>query len=144
MKLNDMSVEELELLSYTDLTYMILKENKLAMNTSVIFKTICDLLDYSDEQYVDGIGDFYTSLTIDKRFILLENNEWDLREKHSINLFEDDEDDEDVDFFETEEDVEENLDNDEELDDELDNDLDDELDDEIDDLTIVDDEELEM
>ena len=41
------------------------------MNTSVIFKTICDLLDYSDEQYVDGIGDFYTSLTIDKRFILL-------------------------------------------------------------------------
>lgn len=144
MKLNDMSVEELELLSYTDLTYMILKENKLAMNTSVIFKTICDLLDYSDEQYVDGIGDFYTSLTIDKRFILLENNEWDLREKHSINLFEDDEDDEDVDFFETEEDVEENLDNDEELDDELDNDLDNDLDDEIDDLTIVDDEELEM
>ena len=26
MKLNDMSVEELELLSYTDLTYMILKK----------------------------------------------------------------------------------------------------------------------
>ena len=51
MKLKQMSKEELELLSYTDLTYMILKENKKSMNTPTIFKKICDLLGYSDEEY---------------------------------------------------------------------------------------------
>ena len=40
MKLKQMSKEELELLSYTDLTYMILKENKKSMNTPTIFKKI--------------------------------------------------------------------------------------------------------
>ena len=33
MKLKDIPVEELELMSYTDMTYMILKENKKPLNT---------------------------------------------------------------------------------------------------------------
>ena len=41
MKLKQMSKEELELLSYTDLTYMILKENKKSMTAPTIFKKIC-------------------------------------------------------------------------------------------------------
>ena len=41
MKLKDKSPEELELLSYTDLTYMILKEEKKTMNTPTIFRKIC-------------------------------------------------------------------------------------------------------
>ena len=41
MKLKEMTKEELEGLSYTDLTEMILKENKKAMNTPSIFKKIC-------------------------------------------------------------------------------------------------------
>ena len=49
MKLKEMSKEELEVLSYTDLTEMILKENKKAMNTPSIFKKICDLLELSEE-----------------------------------------------------------------------------------------------
>ena len=73
MLLKDMSKEEIELLSYTDLTNLILTENKTSMNTPTIFKKICDLLGYSEEEYTDKIGDFYTSLTIDKRFVLLEN-----------------------------------------------------------------------
>ena len=44
MKLKDMKKEELEVLSYTDLTEMILKENKKPMNTASIFKKICDYL----------------------------------------------------------------------------------------------------
>ena len=72
MKLKDMKKEELEVLSYTDLTEMILKENKKPMNTPSIFKKICDLLELSEEEYTNQIGDFYTSLTTDKRFILLD------------------------------------------------------------------------
>ena len=38
MKLKDMTYEEIELLSYTDLTYLLLKENKQPMNTPTIFR----------------------------------------------------------------------------------------------------------
>lgn len=140
MLLKDMSKEELELLSYTDLTNLILSENKKSMNTPTIFKKICDLLELSEEEYMDKIGDYYTSLTIDKRFVLLENHEWDLRERHAIELVIDEEDEEEDEEISSEEDeeIEEDVD-DEEIssEDELDDD------DDLDDLTVIDDEEDE-
>ena len=142
MKLKDMKKEELEVLSYTDLTEMILKENKKPMNTPSIFKKICDLLELTEEDYTNQIGDYYTSLTTDKRFILLDTAEWDLKDKHKveINLDEEDEDEEVFDEEETEdeEEIEEIEDESIEItDDEID------LDDGMEDLTIVDDEDLE-
>ena len=142
MKLKEMSKEELEVLSYTDLTELILKENKKAMNTPSIFKKICDLLELTEEDYANQIGDYYTSLTTDKRFILLDTAEWDLKDKHKveINLDEEDEDEEvfDEEESENEEEVEEVEDESIEVtDDEVD------LDDGMEDLTIVDDEDLE-
>ena len=106
-----------------------------------IFKYICDLLELSDDEYANKIGDYYTSLTTDKRFILLDSAEWDLKDKHKVDIVLDEEDDED-DFFEEEleEDEEENLGESVEVtDDEID--LDDN--DDMEDLTIVDDDELE-
>ena len=50
MKLKDMTKEELEVLSYTDLTELILKENKKAMNTPSIFKKICELLELTEDE----------------------------------------------------------------------------------------------
>lgn len=142
MRLKNRSKEELEMLSFTDLTEIILKENKKPMNTPTIFKTICEILEYTDSEYSDKIGEFYTSLTTDKRFVFLETAEWDLKDNHSIPLIID-EDDEDIeeeveseDEIELEEDLEENID-----DIDLDDDLDD--DDDLGDLDIVDDEELD-
>ena len=108
MKLNKMQKEELETLSYTDLTEMILKEEKKSLNTPSIFKKICSLLELTDDEYTSQIGDFYTSLTTDKRFVLLDNACWDLRDKHKIeiNLNEEDEEDDDT---EDEEDEDENV-----------------------------------
>ena len=103
MNLKNMTKEELELLSYTDLTYMLLKETNKPLNTPTIFKEICKLLGLTDEEYSSKIGDFYTSLTTDKRFLLLESSEWDLREKHSVQLLID-EDDEEEEIEENEED----------------------------------------
>lgn len=142
MKLKNMSKEELELMSYTDLTEMLIKENKKPMNTPTVFHKICDLLGYSEDEYASKIGDYYTSLTIDKRFVLLDNNEWDLRDHHSIDLSleEDDEEDEEMMEEEVEEpEEEENIDEvntDEEL--EVDDD------DDIDELNIISDEDDEM
>jgi len=144
MKIKEMSKEELEGLSYTDLTEMILKENKKAMNTPSIFKKICNLLELTEEDYTNQIGDYYTSLTTDKRFILLDTAEWDLKDKHKVEIDlsaddeeefdEESEDEEDLEDEEIEETEDESI---EITDDEID------LDDDMEDLTIVDDEDLE-
>ena len=143
MKLKNMSIEELETMSYTDITYMLLKENKKSMNTAELFKNICELLELTEEEYSEKIGDFYTSLTIDKRFHMLENAEWDLMENHKVELQVDDDEE-----IETEEESEEEEDSEEETEENIDalDSLDDELDDVDDDtldLSIVTEEELE-
>ncbi len=139
--LKNMKLEELEILSYADLTELILKEENKTFTTPVIFRKICDLLGYTDEEYTDKIGDYYTSLTTDKRFVFLDNNEWDLREKNPVDIVLDDEEDEDEEIEDEEEEAideyEEDIDSaleDEELDDN---------DEELDDLAILTDEELE-
>jgi len=124
MNLKNMNKDELELLSYADLSYMILKENNKPMNTPSIFKTICDLLEYSETQYMEKIGDFYTSLTTDKRFLLLETTEWDLKENHVVKVA-------------LEEDIEEESEESEEVEEEFDED--DEEFDEIEDIDEIDD-----
>lgn len=142
MKLKEMKKEELEVLSYTDLTELIIKENKKSMNTASIFKCICELLELSEDEYASKIGDYYTSLTTDKRFILLENAEWDLKDKHKVEIVLDEEDDEDVYEEEESDESEEPEEMDESVeitDDEVD--LDDS--DDLEDLTIVDDDEME-
>ncbi len=145
MKLKDMNKEELELLSYTDLTYMLLSEGKKTMNTPTIFRQISDLLEYSDEEYTSKIGDFYTSLNIDKRFVLLPNNDWDIRDHHSIEITLDDDEESVEEMIPSEsEELEELPEEEEENIDTLDDD--DSLDDDDDDLSslsIIDDEEEE-
>lgn len=144
MNLKDIKVEELELMSYTDLTYLILKEEKKPMNTPTIFKKICDLLEYSDEEYASKIGDYYTSLTIDKRFVLLDNNEWDVRDHHSINVMVDEEEMEDIEEIEEAEEEEETEEENEDYSDDIVDNLDgDDVEEDIEDLAILDEDELE-
>ena len=135
MKLKDMPKAELEILSYTDLTYMLLKENKKPMNTPSIFKEICNLLGYTDEEYSNKIGDYYTSLTIDKRFVLLESAEWDIRDHHSVELVLDDEEEEDEVILEESEEDEE-----EEIEEENEEDIDSDIIDDLEDLALVEEE----
>lgn len=144
MKIKDMKQEDLELLSYTDLTELILKESKKGMTTPQIFKEICSILGLTDEEYAAKIGDYYTSLTTDKRFIFLDNEaEWDLRDRHVIKIIVADDDEEDA-LEETEEEEEEIIEEveEEDIDSVIDDDLDDD-DDDMEELSIVSDDELE-
>ena len=96
MKIEKMTKEELELLSYKDITNLLLME-KGAQNTPSLFKQIVSLLELSDSFYESKIGDYYMMLTTDKRFILLDDGNWDLKDKHKsekILNIEDEEDDE--------------------------------------------------
>lgn len=142
--IKNMPKEELEILSYSDLTELILKEENKPLNTPTIFRKICDILGYDDEEYTNKIGDYYTSLTTDKRFVFLDTNEWDLREKTPVDIvMDEDEDEEEVD---DEEMNEENQEETSEYEDDVDTMMEDEDivdDEELDDLSILSDEELE-
>lgn len=139
-----MSKEELESLSYKDLTCLLLEENK-NMNTADIFRQIVDLLELPETVFTAKIGDFYTSLTTDKRFLLLEDGSWDLRSRHTSDKIvkATDEDDEEIEEVkeedeEKEEPEEDNYDSGDEEDDF------DEPDDELKDLVVIDEDELEL
>ena len=142
MKIKEMSKEELEVLSYADLTELILKDNKKSMNTPSIFKKICELLELTEEDYTNQIGEYYTSLTTDKRFLLLDNAEWDLKDNHKVKIDLDELEELDEAFDEENEELE---DEEETVEDESIEITDDEvdLDDDMEDLSIVDDDELE-
>jgi len=147
MKLNKMPKEELETLAYSDLTEMILKEKKKPINTPTLFKEICKLLELTDDDYANQIGDYYTSLTTDKRFILLDNACWDLRDKHKVEIILDDEDMEDEEYDEDsleedEDEVVETVES-EDIDAMADEEGIDTDDDDLDDLTIIDDEDID-
>ena len=139
MNIKSMPLEELELLSYTDIAYEILKEEKKPMSTPSLFKEVCKLLNIDDDAMMEMIGDFYTSLTTDKRFILLDSAEWDLKESHVVKLVVDDDEEEEESTEDTEEVSEET--EDEAVSDE-EEDFDD-TDDSLDDLVIISEEDME-
>ena len=138
---------DLELMSYTDIAYEILKEDKKQYNTPNLFREVCNLLELSEEEFEAKIGDFFTALSTDKRFILIDSVNWDLKENHIVKVVVDDDSESDEETDESEEEneeeeveTEEEMDEDDYSEDAID-DIDD--DDDMDDLTIIDDEDIE-
>ena len=94
MKLSDIPKEELEQMSYDDVAYLILKDANKKMKINDLFKKVCKLLNLSDQEFEERIADFFEILTTDKRFTMLDNGFWDLKEKHSEKVIIDEDDDE--------------------------------------------------
>ena len=147
MKLNQIPINELELLPYTSIAKMYLEENKTTKNTADLFREVCNLLELSEDEYVDNIADFFESLTTSKEFILLEDGTWDLKSNHKVKVVIDDIDEEEADEEENNEDELEDLEGqmEDDIDDVIDDEgfIDDDVDDELADLTIMDEDELE-
>lgn len=143
MSIDKMKKEELELLSNKDITNLLLEE-KGKQTTPDLFKKIIELLGLPASTFDSKIGDYYTSLTTDKRFILLEDGTWDLRNRHTsdkiIKMDDDEEEEEEIEEENEEEEVEEDdfdsIDSDE---DDIDGDEDD-----LKDLVVLDEDEMEM
>lgn len=145
MSIEKLKKEELELLSHKDITNMLLEE-KGAMNTADLFKKITELLELPESTFEKKIGDYYTTLTTDKRFLLLEDGKWDLRTRHTsdkvVTAPDQDEEDDEEELEAKEDDIEEETDNyDSTVSDE--DDFDDN-DDDLKDLVVLDEEELEL
>ena len=103
MDIKKMPKDELELLSNKDITFYLLEQSKKSINTKDLFTEIIKLLELPKKTFDEKIGDYYTSLATDKRFILLSDGTWDLRSRHTsdkivkvVDSEEDDEDDEDL------------------------------------------------
>jgi DNA-directed RNA polymerase subunit delta len=148
MNIKKMASEELEKLSHLDIAYNILKYDRKILSTVDLLKEVCSVLNYGDKEFENLIGDFYTSLNLDKRFIFIEDK-WDLTENHSVKIVVDDDIDDDVEDYEDMDDEEDEKDDDEALEDEavVDDvealeDVEDDLDDEIEDLSIIEEDDL--
>ena len=146
MKLKDLTQAELEAMSYDDIAELVLKEENRQMKINELFKKVCDLLELSEDEFMDKLPAFFDVLSTDQRFLMVENGLWDLKSKHSVKVV--------VDNEEEEEDIEEDLDL-EDLEEEQpeeedifteDNDDDDLTDDDDDlkDLVIIDEDEEQM
>lgn len=141
MNLSKMSKEELELLSYTKIAELYLKDTKKTMTTAELFREVCNLLELGEAEYQQLIADFFQSLTTSKEFLLLDDGKWDLRENHIVKIQVDDDEDE-----KDEDGIDEDIinDEDENSDEDFDN-LDSTYSDseDLSDLTIVGEDELE-
>lgn len=140
MRIENLTKEELENYSYDDLAYMILKQEGHKMKIHDLFSRICKLLDLNEKAYEDKIADFFQLLSTEKRFLMLEDGYWDLRDNHSkkVIIDEDEEDFVEVidDETEEDEDEEEDIFNDESNDDDI-------IEDDLKDLAVIDPEDEE-
>ena len=140
MDVRKMKKDDLELMSNKDITFNLLENSKKTINTADLFNEILKLLELPSSEFDKKIGDYYTSLTIDKRFVLLDDAKWDLRKNHAVELkVEDDEEEE------NEEEIENN-EEEEETDEDIETAIDDEdidTDDDLDDLSVLSDDDIE-
>ncbi len=147
MSLSKMKKEDLELLSNKDITNLILEENKKPLNTAELFKKIIKLLELPDSVFESKIGDYYTALSTDKRFILLDDGTWDLRSRHTSDKVvkvtdEEDEEEEETDADSEQLDQEDDLGEDDY--DDTDEEYDEDTNEELKDLVVIDEDELEL
>ena len=141
MKLN-ISKEELEQMSYDDVAYVILKTNKKKMKIQDLFKGVIETMELPSSDFDNHIMDFFELLSTDKRFLMLEQGFWDLKENHKANVVIDEEEDleediKDEEEIELEEEENEEINYDDDI---LD---DDDAEDDLKDLVIMDDGEEE-
>ena len=143
--MKDLRKEDVCNLSYKDITYLILEKENKGLNTLELFTRIVNLLELPDSTIDTNIADFYTSLTTDKRFVMVDGL-WDLRTRHTsdkvlVAMDEDEEDEEELEQEEeTEEDDEPNFD--EEISD--DEGAYDDDDDGLSDLVVLDEDEMDI
>ena len=108
------------------------------------FNEILKLLELPSSEFDKKIGDYYTALATDKRFILLDDGTWDLRSRHTSDkvktISEEDEEDEDEEEI-TKDDQQEEIEEDNY--DDTDDDYDD-TDEDLKDLVVIDEDELEL
>ena len=89
--------------SMCNVAYEVLKEVNEKVAFNALWEVVCQRLGIEGEEKNNLISNFYTQLTLDGRFMFLDENYWDLRVNHTYDEFSEDsydsysdEEDEDV------------------------------------------------
>lgn len=69
--------------SMIDLAYEIASKSGEAHAFKDLYEEVALILEFNDEEKAKNIGQFYTELTLDGRFVNLGDNTWDLRVNHT-------------------------------------------------------------
>jgi DNA-directed RNA polymerase subunit delta len=146
MSLKKMKKEELEQLTNKEITKLIIQDAKKPQTIADLFKKIISLLELPESTFENKIAEYYTQISTDKDFILLDNGKLDLRVNHksSSNIDEDEEDDEDLEEEDNVSQSDMEMSEEDNYDDTDDAYSDDSTDEDLKDLVIIDEDELEL
>jgi len=146
MSLKKMKKEELEQLTNKEITKLIIQDAKKPQTIADLFKKIISLLELPESTFENKIAEYYTQISTDKDFILLDNGKLDLRVNHksSSNIDEDEEDDEDLEEEDNVSQSDMDMSEEDNYDDTDDAYSDDSTDEDLKDLVIIDEDELEL
>lgn len=142
--MRELKKEDISNMSYKDITYLLLERENKGINTLDLFTKIVNLLELPDNTIDTKIADYYTSLTTDKRFLMVDGL-WDLRSRHTSDKVLTSPDDDEEDEINEEQDEEMEEDDEPNFDEEMiddDNSYDDD-DDGLSDLVVLDEDEME-
>lgn len=71
--------------SMIETAYEIMEASNTPIAFTAFYDKIGEALAMSPEEKNERIGDFYTDLTLDGRFVSLTDNTWDLRSRHTYD-----------------------------------------------------------
>ncbi len=144
MKKLTLTAEQLESMSYADVAKFVLENSSKPVSLQDLFKEVIRLMGLPESDFDAHIFDFFTLLSNDKNFIMLEKGMWDLTVRHQnkISISKDTEADDEEEVEESDEEEIEEDDSEVNYDDSsLD---DDDAEDDFKDLVIINDDELDQ
>ena len=71
--------------SMVEVGYELLEKKQGPQKFNKFWNEVSEVLGMDEVEAEEYISDFYTNLTLDERFVLLEDNTWDLRERQSFD-----------------------------------------------------------
>lgn len=67
-----------------DIAYDVLNNSKAAVVFIELFNNVSEIKGLNQAQKEDKIAQFYTDLSLDGRFVIMEDNKWDLKSRHRL------------------------------------------------------------
>ena len=71
--------------SMVEVGYELLEKKQGPQKFNKFWGEVSQVLGLEESEADEYISDFYTNLTLDERFVLLEDNTWDLRDRQSFD-----------------------------------------------------------
>ena len=87
MKLKKYTDEQLKEMPLTELSYNYMSSLKRPVSFNKLVDVVFKTAGLDDEVRSEKLGQFYTDLTVDGRFVTFSNGKWDLRYRHRFEAF---------------------------------------------------------